>query len=130
MRLISFSGMISFALLSSAALAQQQPPDSAGPALSSPPVMGAPRPATNASPQGYTGAYASPSTPPTPYSTGSLPAEDTGAGLAIVAADGISTKIVKAVPCSKSARETDGFTTCVGLPGSFRKTQPRRRNKA
>jgi hypothetical protein len=124
MRLISFSAMISFALASSAALAQQQTPGSIGspPPLSGPPPMAAPPPATNATPQGYTGAYAPPSTSPTPYSTGPLPAEDTGTGLDIVAADGLSTKRVKAVPCSKAARETDGFTTCVGLPGSFRKS--------
>jgi hypothetical protein len=37
-------------------------------------------------------------------------------GLAIVAEDGVSTKIVPARPCSSAARETDGTTTCVGLP--------------
>jgi hypothetical protein len=41
----------------------------------------------------------------------------TDAGLAKVAPDGISTEIVPAVPCSRSARETDGTTTCVGIPG-------------
>jgi hypothetical protein len=38
-------------------------------------------------------------------------------GLATIAADGVSTKIVPARPCSKAARETDGTTTCVGIPG-------------
>jgi hypothetical protein len=37
-------------------------------------------------------------------------------GRVIVASDGVSTKIVKAVPCSTAARETDGTTTCVGIP--------------
>ena len=37
-------------------------------------------------------------------------------GLDIVASDGVSTKTVKAVPCGRAARETDGFTTCVGIP--------------
>jgi hypothetical protein len=37
--------------------------------------------------------------------------------LNVVAEDGISTKTVAAVRCSISARETDGTTTCVGIPG-------------
>ncbi len=49
------------------------------------------------------------------YSTGPLPAEDSGPGLDKVGPDG-STKTVKAVPCSTAARETDGSTTCVGIP--------------
>jgi hypothetical protein len=136
MRLISFSVTISLALLSSATLAQQQTPGSIGspPPLPGPPHMGEPSPATKPeaaapAPQGYTGAYAPPGTPPTPYSTGPLPPEDTGTGLNIVAPDG-STKIVKAVPCGIAAHETDGFTTCVGLPDSFRKfARTHRRNR-
>src|SRR5229473_3385959 len=42
----------------------------------------------------------------------------TQTGLDVVADDGISTKTVKAVPCSTAARETDGTTTCVGIPNS------------
>jgi hypothetical protein len=38
-------------------------------------------------------------------------------GLDVVADDGLSTKTIKAVPCSTAARETDGTTTCVGIPG-------------
>jgi hypothetical protein len=38
-------------------------------------------------------------------------------GLATTAEDGVSTKIVPARPCSTAARETDGTTTCVGIPG-------------
>jgi hypothetical protein len=34
----------------------------------------------------------------------------------VVASDGISTETVKAVPCSTVARETDGTTTCIGIP--------------
>jgi hypothetical protein len=45
----------------------------------------------------------------------------TDAGLAKVAPDGISTEIVPAVPCSRSARETDGTTTCIGIPGPIRR---------
>jgi hypothetical protein len=66
--------------------------------------------------KGYLGAYAPPGTPPTPYSTGPLPTQDTGPGLNVAAPDGIGTKAAKAVPCGTVARETDGFTTCVGIP--------------
>jgi hypothetical protein len=52
-----------------------------------------------------------------------LPGRDTG--LDTVAEDGISTKTVRAVPCSRAARETDGTTTCVGIPDQSR-TPPRR----
>jgi hypothetical protein len=37
-------------------------------------------------------------------------------GLTKPAEDGVSTKIVPARPCSTAARETDGTTTCVGIP--------------
>jgi hypothetical protein len=47
----------------------------------------------------------------------------TDAGLAKVAPDGVSTVIVPAVPCSRSARETDGTTTCVGIPGPIRRAR-------
>jgi hypothetical protein len=46
--------------------------------------------------------------------TAFLPSKTTG--LDKVGDDGISTKTVKAVPCSTTAKETDGFTTCVGIP--------------
>ncbi len=132
MRLISFSVTILLALSSSATLAQQSPGtagDTIGrpPPLPGPPPIAEPSPATQPAtatpkpqasepaPKGYTGAYAPPGTPPTPYSTGPLPQEDTGSGLNVVAPDG-TTKTVKAVPCSTAARETDGTTTCVGIP--------------
>jgi hypothetical protein len=57
--------------------------------------------------------------PPTPYSTGPLPEIDIGTGRTIVEPDG-SWKTVKAAPCGKAARGTDGSTTCVGLPSNFR----------
>jgi hypothetical protein len=44
-----------------------------------------------------------------------LPATD--AGWDRVAPDGVSTQTVGAAPCSKAARETDGTTTCIGIPG-------------
>jgi hypothetical protein len=37
-------------------------------------------------------------------------------GLSTVADDGVSTKIVPARPCTSAARETDGTTSCVGIP--------------
>ncbi len=137
MRLISFSVMIALVLLSSVALAQQSPETTTGspvgdtighpPPLAGPPPVpepsSTPQPGPAASaplakepaPKGYTGAYAPAGTPPTPYSTGVLPEVDSGPGLARPAPDG-STKTVKAVPCSTAAHETDGFTTCVGIP--------------
>ena len=51
---------------------------------------------------------------PLPFG-GPLPEVNTGPGLNIVGPDGVSTKTVKAVPCSLAARETDGTTTCVGI---------------
>lgn len=46
----------------------------------------------------------------------------TDAGLGKAAPDG-STVMVPAVPCSRSARETDGTTTCVGIPGPIKRAQ-------
>jgi hypothetical protein len=93
MRMISFLGAIPFALLSWTALAQQAP-DTGSP--------------------GYLGAYG-PAGPAKPYSTGPLPQSDAGPGLDVLGPDD-STKTVKAIPCSSFARETDGSTTCVGIP--------------
>jgi hypothetical protein len=66
---------------------------------------GAPPPAVSPPPIG--GAAPLPGTPLLPNTT---------TGLDKVGDDGVSTKTVKAVPCSTTARETDGFTTCVGIP--------------
>lgn len=41
---------------------------------------------------------------------------DSSTGLDKVAKDGISTEVVKAAPCGAAAHETDGTTTCVGIP--------------
>ena len=136
MRLISFSVIISLALFSSVALAQQSPETTPGrpvgetighpPPLAGPPPIPEPSsttqpgPAASAplekepAPKAYTGAYAPAGTPPTPYSKGALPSVDPGPGLDRVAPDG-STKTVRAVPCGTAAHETDGFTTCVGI---------------
>ena len=133
MRGIALSMVAALFLLASAAPAQQSPattgdtighppPIPGPPPISEPSSAAKPAPA-NSPPQatapaakGYTGAYAPAGTPPTPYSTGPLPESDQGPGLNVVAPDGVSTRRVKAVPCSTAARETDGSTTCVGIP--------------
>ena len=133
MRLISFPIVVAFALLSPAALAQQPAPKPAGEAIGHPPPLPGPPPVSQstappaaapapqagapAQQKGYIGAYApaSENSPP-PYYKGPLPTADTSAGLNVVASDGVSTKTVKAVRCSTAARETDGTTTCVGIP--------------
>ena len=132
MRLISFSVSAALVLMLSAALAQQPnagPDDRIGhpPPLPGPPPVsesptsqarsGAAAPQPSApTPNGYTGAYQPAGTPSTPYSTGPLPQVGTGTGLSVPAPDGVSSRTVKAVPCGLAARETDGFTTCVGIP--------------
>ena len=138
MRLISCS-VVLLAVLSSTTLAQQspgttgdtigRPPPLPGPPPISEPSTTSPSPAASTpqasqpAPKGYTGAYGPPG-PATPYSTGPLPQVDGGPGRDVVGEDG-STKTVKAVPCSTAARETDGFTTCVGIPDQ----SPKRRRR-
>jgi hypothetical protein len=146
MRSISFSVTISLALLSSVAVAQQSPETTPSrpvgetighpPPLAGPPPIPEPSSTTQAAPaastprakepapKGYTGAYAPAGTPPTPYSTGALPNVNSGPGLDKTAPDG-STKTVRAVPCSTAAHETDGFTTCVGIPDQSQKRHRR-----
>jgi hypothetical protein len=78
---------------------------------------------------GYTGAPPAGAGVPPPINAQSTPpivpdgvqgfaAEQPGSrtGLAKPADDGVSTKIVPARPCSTAAKETDGTTTCVGIP--------------
>ena len=133
MRGITLSMVAALSLLASAAPAQQSPVTAGDTIGHPPPIPGPPpisEPSSAAKPvpanspprasepaaKGYTGAYAPAGTPPTPYSTGPLPEADQGPGLNVVAPDGVSTRRVKAVPCSIAARETDGSTTCVGIP--------------
>jgi hypothetical protein len=66
-------------------------------------------------PKGYTGAYTAPGDPK-PYSTGPLPQIDTTPGRDIPGPNDTA-KSVEAVPCSAAAQETDGTTTCIGIPG-------------
>ena len=58
---------------------------------------------------------------PKDYIGGPVPEVHPGPGLDKVGPDGISTKVVRAVPCSTAARETDGTTTCIGIPGPIRR---------
>jgi hypothetical protein len=130
MRTIFLSLTVSLALLSSAALAQEQGSGSLGESIGSPPPLPGPPPAagppptaappapaaSNSTPKGYTGAYAPASeNSPAPAFKGPLPEATTGSGLNVIAPDGVSTRTVKAVPCGLVARETDGSTTCVGI---------------
>lgn len=101
MRVVTFSVAVIFAVLALDAFAQTE------------------------TPKGYTGAYAPAGTPPTPYSTGPLPEVDTGTGRVLAEPDG-STRTVRAVPCSAAAHETDGTTTCVGIPDGGARTKNRR----
>jgi len=143
MQMISVALAVSLALASSTALGQSTP-NAAGETIGHPPPIPGPPPVAEPSPavkpetaapspeakqtepKGYTGAYAPAGTPPTPYSTGPLPESTTGPGLNTVAPDGVSTKAVKAVPCGTAARETDGFTTCVGISEESRRGRGRR----
>ena len=149
MRSMSFAAIMLLAFLSPAVQAQQSggntgdtighpPPLPGPPRLSDPastmqtkpaaPVASTPK-ANEPAPKGYTGAYAPSSTPPTPYYNGPLPLASGGPGLNVTDSDGVSTRTVKAVPCTASARETDGFTTCVGIPDQTPvKTTRRRRH--
>ena len=92
MRSIFLSVAASLALVSSVAFAQQTPDIGAPPAMM-PPTAGA-----------------------APVVGGPLISES-DTGLNKVAADGVSTQSVRAVGCSVAARETDGTTTCIGIPG-------------
>jgi hypothetical protein len=107
MGMIAVSVAASLALVSSAALAQQTTgtlgagPAPAAPSLASPPTAGQ-----------------------APEVGGPL-ISGSETGLNKVADDGVSTKTVGAVPCSAAARETDGTTTCVGIPDGSRRSKRR-----
>jgi len=142
MRILIFPVTVVLCFMASATPAQQSPRttgDTIGhpPPLPGPPPLSEPSSPTQSTPaastsratepaaKGYTGAYAPAGTPPIPYSTGPLPLATQGPGLNIVAEDGVTTRTVKAVPCGVAARETDGSTTCVGIPDQ----SPRRRRR-
>jgi hypothetical protein len=78
-------------------------------------LLGSAAVAQTNTPQGYTGAYG-PDAQNRPFG-GDVPDVYPGPGRDEVGPDGISTKVVKAAPCSTAAQETDGTTTCIGIPG-------------
>ena len=121
MRVITLP-MVALTLLSSAALAQ--PPETSGDTIGHPPPLASPPPIPE--PSSTTQPAPAASTPRAstygPSRSGDI---FTGTGLATVGPDG-STKIVEAVPCSTVAHETDGFTTCVGIPEKGAKAKKRR----
>jgi hypothetical protein len=138
-RILTFPIVAALGVLASAAFAQQSP-GATGDTIGHPPPLPGPPPisettmpptapaastpqAGQPAPKGYTGAYGPPG-PSKPYSTGPLPALDTGTGRVIVEPDG-STKTVKAAPCGAVARETDGSTTCIGIPDTGAKAKGR-----
>ena len=81
-------------------------------------LLGSAAVAQTDAPKGYIGAYG-PDAPNKAFG-GPVPEVYPGPGLDKVGPDGISTKVVKAAPCSTAARETDGTTTCIGIPGPVR----------
>jgi hypothetical protein len=78
------------------------PPASTGLGSASPPITGQSQPNDTRGPKAVEGVAEEP-----PPST---------VGLAEPGPDGVSTKIVAPKPCSAAAHETDGTTTCVGIP--------------
>jgi hypothetical protein len=96
--MITFSVAVSLTLVAGAAVAQQTTETinggSAPAAAAPPPAM----PLTGAAPE-----------------VGGPLISQSATGLDKVAPDGVSTKTVRAVPCSTAAHETDGTTTCIGI---------------
>jgi hypothetical protein len=94
------------------------------------PAAGGAAPRGNAESGDNTGAIGnSSSPPPIGQSTPVAPVAVLGiaenqtfsrSGRSTVADDGVSTKIVQAKPCTSAARETDGTTSCVGIPSRRR----------
>ena len=84
-------------------------------------LLGSAAVAQTDAPKGYIGAYG----PDVPNKAVGGPAPEVfpGPGLDKVGPDGISTRVVRAVPCTKAARETDGTTTCIGIPGPIKGAQ-------
>jgi hypothetical protein len=105
MRRISLVAAVAVTLLPLAGFAQQTTGT----------VTGSPPPSTTGVAPPATGTTANPDVVPQPGGP-LLPNSQTGRD--IVADDGVSTKTVKAAPCTTAARETDGSTTCVGIPST------------
>jgi hypothetical protein len=114
MRMITLSFAPLLALSSSIVFAQAPEPGGLG----SPPSAAGPPSAAEPPPAGIPMVGGAPA-----VGSPLLPGKDTG--LDKVAEDGISTETVRAAPCSTFARETDGTTTCIGIPDRSRKAYRR-----
>ena len=131
-----FSVTALLALLSSAALTQESsgtkgetighpPPLPGPPPIAGPPPISEPSPTMQPAPAASTPRASEPASKGNTYVPATLPRANIGPGLNVPGPDD-STKTVKAVPCSTAARETDGSTTCVGIPDKRAKAKNRR----
>jgi hypothetical protein len=126
MRMSAFSIIMALAVTSSAGLAQQRPGTATGPGPAlSPPPLSDPPPLIPPPP-----AVTMPPAVPTPSAAGVTAltpgSHSSSAGADSAGNDVSSTASVKFVPCGRFARETDGSTTCNGIPeaGSRTKRKP------
>jgi hypothetical protein len=111
---------------SSAGSGAPPPPASAATGAANPPTSGGviggatgignPGSGTTPSSPPITGQSSPAAAPETVQGVAELPASSR-TGLTKPTADGVGTKVVPAKPCSEAAHETDGTTTCVGIPG-------------
>jgi hypothetical protein len=111
---------------SSAGSGAPPPPASAATSAANPPTSGGviggdtgvgnPGSGTTPSSPPITGQSSPVAAPETVQGVAEQPASSS-TGLAKPSADGTSTIIVPARPCSTAAHETDGTSTCVGIPG-------------
>jgi len=111
MRMSAFSIIAVLAVTSSTGLAQQAPGTATGPGPAlPPPPLSEPLPVVPPP--------LSAPAPPTPSAPGATapPAAPRSAGADSADKDMSSTVSVKPVPCGRFARETDGSTTCIGIP--------------
>ena len=87
----------------------------------------------NSGPGGTTAAppLVAQSAPPAPVAVQGFAEQEqiSPTGRAVPGPDGVSTRIVAARPCSRSARETDGITTCVGIPATLEASYSGRRSR-
>ena len=122
MRISAFPIVVVLAVGSSAGFAQQLPDNGPGPAAG--PGLAVPPPPLSAPPPIVTPplGVAPPPAVPAPAAAGvaappgGRSPQNASSGQGSAGGDVTSTASVKAVPCSRSARETDGTTTCIGIP--------------
>ena len=127
MRVIILSAAAAFAVLAPHAFAQHGTPKGyTGTYAPATGTYGPPTTDTYTPASPGTGAPAQSGAPSALSFGGPVPEVNVGPGLNIVGPDGVSTKTVKAVPCSIAARETDGSTTCVGISEKGAKAKNRR----